>query len=166
MMENETWSGGCQCGAVRYALRETPSNACICHCRMCQKQFGSFFGAFADVPPDSFQLTRGAPGWFQSSDEAMRGFCRDCGTPMFYKFMGRERIAVSIGSLDRHSDMMPQAQYGIEGREPWFADLAHLPQTSPSEGDNGVGDTPERFEAIRLSNRQHPDHDTNDWPPR
>ena len=164
-MKSEIWTGGCQCGAVRYALLETPGNACICHCRMCQKQFGSFFGAFADVPTDSFRITRGSPGWFQSSDEALRGFCRDCGTPLFYKFMSSPRIAVSIGALDRHSDMKPQAQYGIEAREPWFADLPFLPQTVTGDGDNGSGDTPARFESIRLSNHQHPDHDTVDWPP-
>jgi hypothetical protein len=165
MMTYESWTGGCQCGAVRYELLEKPANACICHCRMCQKQFGSFFGAFADVHPDNFRITRGAPGWFQSSDEAMRGFCRDCGTPLLYKFMSNQRIAVSIGSLDRHSEVKPQAQYGIEAREPWFSELPFLPETATGEGDNGVGDTPERFENIRLSSRQHPDNDTVEWPP-
>lgn len=160
----ELWTGGCQCGAVRYALTQRPENACICHCRMCQKQFGNAFGAFADVPPQAFRLTRGEPGWFDSSDQASRGFCRDCGTPLFYKFLGSGRVAVSIGSLDRHSEVVPQAQYGIEAREPWFALLHLLPQTRTGEGDNGVGDTPERFEAIRASNRQHPDHDTAERP--
>lgn len=164
MMDIETWSGGCQCGAVRYALLETPGNACICHCRMCQKQFGNVFGAFADVAPESFTITRGTPGWFESSDEALRGFCRDCGTPLFYRFIGSRRVAVSIGSLDRHSDVKPQFQYGVESREPWFADLAHLPQLVTGESGNGVGDTPERMERIRLSCRQHPDHDTEVWP--
>jgi len=132
---------------------------------MCQKQFGSFFGAFASVSPEHFRITRGTPGWFQSSDEAERGFCRDCGTPLFYKFLSSPQIAVTIGSLDRHSEVKPLFQYGIEAREPWFADLALLPQTVTGEGDNGVGDTPERFEKIRLSSRQHPDYDTVAWPP-
>ena len=165
-MESSPWTGGCQCGAVRYVLLESPSNACICHCRMCQKQFGSFFGAFADVAPESFKITRGEPGWFESSDEARRGFCRDCGTPLFYKFLGSQRVAVSIGSLDRHSDVKPQFQYGIEAREPWFAELPLLPQLVTGESGNGVSDTPERMESIRLSNRQHPDHDTTVWPRR
>lgn len=165
-MDTEIWAGGCQCGAVRYALSETPDNACICHCRMCQKQFGNLFGAFCDVAPEHFRLSRGDPGWFQSSDEALRGFCRDCGTPLFYKFLSTLRIAVSIGSLDRHSDMKPQFQYGVESREPWFDDLSRLPELVTGESGNGVGDTPERMERIRLSCRQHPDHDTASWPTR
>ena len=43
-MEKELWQGGCQCGAVRYEYTVRPDNAGICHCRMCQKQFGNFFG--------------------------------------------------------------------------------------------------------------------------
>lgn len=163
-MESESWTGGCQCGAVRYALLDAPTNACICHCRMCQKQFGSFFGAFASVDPARLRITRGEPGWFQSSDEALRGFCRDCGTPLFYKYLSSPQLAITIGSLDRHSEVKPLIQIGIEGREPWFADLPHLPGLSSGAGDNGYGDTPERIEQIRLSNRQHPDHDTADWP--
>ncbi len=166
MMDSETWTGGCQCGAVRYAVLDRPTNACICHCRMCQKQFGSFFGAFASVEPDRFRITRGTPGWFQSSDEAERGFCRECGTPLFYRYLSSDQLAITLGSLDRHSEIRPEAQYGIEGREPWFHELLLLPQTKSGDGDNGVGDTPERFEKIQLSNRQHPDHDTAEWPTR
>ena len=42
-MRNSHITGGCQCGAVRYALHEEPTGAHICHCRMCKKAFGSFF---------------------------------------------------------------------------------------------------------------------------
>ena len=165
-MNEVRMTGGCQCGAVRYALHTMPDNPCICHCRMCQKQFGSFFGVFADVDSKFFELTRGEMAFFKSSDDGDRGFCRDCGTPLAYRFASTPRISVSIGSLDDHSAMKPIAQYGIESREPWFGELASLPATETGIGDNGVGDTPERFEMIRKSNRQHPDHDTAIWPPQ
>ncbi len=159
-MGDEVWTGGCQCGAVRYALQRRPDGACICHCRMCQKQFGSAFGAFASVAEDQFSLTRGAMAWFQSSDEAERGFCRDCGTPLAFRLRSQPRISLAIGTLDRHSEIRPAVQYGIEAREPWFADLHLLPATVTGEGD-----VAERYEVIRATNHQHPDCDTADWPP-
>jgi hypothetical protein len=163
-MTEDRWTGGCQCGAVRYEFTVKPDNPCICHCRMCQKQFGNFFGSFAGSQVEDFRLTRGQLAIFESSDDAERGFCRDCGTPLTYKAKSRPRISVSIGSLDRHSEMKPQYQYGLEACEPWFAELHDLPGTRTGDGDNGEGDTAERFELIRQSNHQHPDHDTTEWP--
>ena len=42
---NPVMTGGCQCGAVRYALMSEPTHASICHCRMCQKAFGNYFAS-------------------------------------------------------------------------------------------------------------------------
>ena len=39
------YSGGCQCGAVRFHATELRDNPHLCYCRMCQKAFGGFFGA-------------------------------------------------------------------------------------------------------------------------
>lgn len=154
-------TGGCQCGAVRYALRAVPLDPDICHCRMCQKAFGSFFAPLAGVPLPAFELTRGALAIFKSSDRAERGFCRNCGTPLTFHYIGSDRIAVSIGSLDRPEEVRPAAQCGIEGRLSYFADLAALPGDKTTENDE-----PEVAAAIRGSNHQHPDHDTAAWPPK
>ena len=75
-------TGGCQCGAVRYALLEEPTGAHICHCRMCQKAFGSFFAPLTGLPMTAFEITRGELAIFKSSDPTERGFCRNCGTPL------------------------------------------------------------------------------------
>ena len=37
-------TGGCQCGAVRYAISAAPLRLIACHCRECQKQSASAFG--------------------------------------------------------------------------------------------------------------------------
>src|SRR5882757_5308985 len=73
-----TMTGGCQCGAVRYALFETPEST-VCHCRMCQKAVGGPFAAFCKVKLPHFAWTLGEPASFQSSSAANRQFCRACG---------------------------------------------------------------------------------------
>ncbi len=153
-------TGGCQCGAVRYALLQQPDNPHICNCRMCQKAFGSFFAPLTGVPLEKFELTRGELSIFKSSDQAERGFCRNCGTPLSFRFAGGPRISVSIGSLDEPEKVQPQSQYGIEGRLSWFAALPTLKGDKTTEADS-----PELAPKIAASNHQHPDHDTEVWPP-
>jgi hypothetical protein len=53
-------TGGCQCGAIRFALSAAPVKISICHCRMCQKASGAPFASFADIPHEDFSWTRGS----------------------------------------------------------------------------------------------------------
>ena len=151
-------TGGCQCGAVRYALHEQPSGPHICHCRMCQKAFGSFFAPLAGVAMDKFEVTRGAISYFRSSDEVERGFCALCGTPLIFHYVGKPRLAFALGSLDEPAKIQPREQFGIEARMPWFGELAALPGNKTTEEDNA-----DLAAAIAHSNHQHPDHDTAEW---
>jgi len=145
-------TGGCQCGAVRFRVEGEPGRASICHCRMCQKAFAGPFGALVTVAVAGLAWTRGAPARFQSSDTVRRGFCHGCGTPLFFRYVEMDRIAVSIGSLDDPRGIFPEKQYGIESRLPAFATLADLPGETTAEG------TAPEFRATLVS-RQHPDHD-------
>jgi hypothetical protein len=150
-------TGGCQCGAVRYALYAAPQGPHICHCRMCQKAFGSYFAPLAGVALADFAWTRGQPKVFNSSDIVERGFCGDCGTPLSFRYTDGKRIAVSLGSLDHPEQVAPKEQCGMESAMPFLSDLAGLKGTRTEE------DTPaERL--ARIKTRQHPDHDTDQWP--
>jgi hypothetical protein len=143
-------TGGCQCGAVRYALLAPPDESSICHCRMCQKASGQPFMALARVKANELAWTRGAPAVFQSSNLAERGFCRDCGTPLTYRFFEGDDISVSVGSLDNPLAAPPTIQYGVESELPWFATLADLPRMRTDEFLTSE-------QAARFANRQHPD---------
>lgn len=153
-------TGGCQCGAIRYALYAEPTNPHVCHCRMCQKAFGSYFAPLAGVPVDKFELTRGALATFRSSEPTERGFCRDCGTPLTFRYLDKPRISVALGSLDAPEKIPPQRQYGPEGRMSWFATLAALPGEVTTEEEE-----PDLAGRIAATSHQHPDHDTAVWPP-
>jgi hypothetical protein len=154
------FTGGCQCGAVRYALHAEPTDPHICHCRMCQKAFGSFFAPLAGVPVESFEITRGTLAVFRSSDPTERGFCRDCGTPLTFRHVEHATINVALGSLDEPARVPPARQYGLEGRLPWFSSLASLAGETTTE--QHMQDLARR---IAATSHQHPDHDTTSWPP-
>ena len=156
-------AGGCQCGAVRYALHEQPNNPHICHCRMCQKAFGNFFAPLTGVPLTSFELTRGELAVFMSSDQTERGFCRDCGTPLTFHYVDSPRIAISIGSLDEPEKVVPAHQYGIEARLPYFAALAALPGEKTTEEDD-AGTRGEDRRAPTTSIPTLPSHGGDDEP--
>ena len=145
-------SGGCQCGAVRFRA-ERLGRASICHCRMCQKAMGGFFGPFVDVY--DFAWTRGAPKYFQSSNLVKRGFCGNCGTPLSFEGPGWP-VNIAIGAFDHPEVIEPVLQVGIEGKLPYLDDLIGLPQRAPKEA--------EMMEGVLASivSRQHPDHDTDD----
>ncbi len=145
-------TGGCQCGAVRYALYAEPEGVHICHCRMCQKAFGSFFAPLAPVRNRDFAWTKGEPGLYRSSEIVERGFCPACGTPLSFRYTDGDWMDVSIGSLDEPARVRPKEQFGIEARMPWFDELHTLPGTR-TEDDIA----PERL--ARLKSLQHPDRD-------
>lgn len=155
----QTWSGGCQCGAVRYRFTQKPSGAHICHCRMCQKAFGAFYAPLVGGPLARFELTRGELSIFRSSDQAERGFCNQCGTPLSFGYIDGDRISVSIGSLDDPECFQPIDQHGIESRLSWANDLGNLPDRPPTESENEHA-----AHFIKSTNHQHPDHDTSRWP--
>jgi hypothetical protein len=159
-MSTAVLTGGCQCGAVRYALDQQPQNVHVCHCRMCQKAVGGPFAIICPVMKSAFRVTRGTISYFHSSDVARRGFCRDCGTPLTFEYPEADDIGVLGGTLDEPDRAPPVIQYGNESRVSWYGGLIALPGDHPTYADN-----PEMRQRIGSTNRQHPDHDTEHWPP-
>ena len=152
-------TGGCQCGAIRYALTAPPERVHLCHCRMCQKAVGGPLAALAPVPRSGFAWTRGTPASFASSSLAHRDFCGRCGTPLSFRYDDAATISVTLGSLDHPQDVPPVRHYGFEGRIPWLDKIASLPAETTQESMSS-----ER--ARKYVNYQHPDHDTPaDWSP-
>ena len=142
-------TGGCQCGAVRFSV-ERLGRASLCHCRMCQKAFGGFFGPLVDA--HGLTWTKGGPSYFQSSNLARRGFCQSCGTPLTFELQGGPPN-VAIGAFDDPAAITPAVQVGLEGKLPYVDHLADLPTLTSDEGA--------RFAAhvAAVTSYQHPDHD-------
>lgn len=151
------YSGGCQCGAIRFHVVGALTHSSICHCRMCQKAFGAYYAPLVSVRGSDFRWTRGEPRRFRSSNSVQRGFCADCGTPLTYE--APDGVAVAAGAFDEPARLPPTIQYGIEARLPFVDTLGSLTALR-SEQDTEAGD----FLRYIVSH-QHPDHDTDAWPP-
>ena len=145
-------TGGCQCGAIRFALSAPPVRISICHCRMCQKATGAPFASLAEVALEHFEWTRGLPALFRSSSIAERGYCRECGTPLSFHHIDGPRIEVMTGAFDRPDRVVPIQQFGTESRLGWVVTIANLPSHTTLENYG-----PERMAGI--VSHQSPDHD-------
>ncbi len=152
----DRYSGGCQCGAVRFHVHGVLGDASICHCRMCQKAFGAYYAPLVSVRGTEFSWTRGTPRHFASSNLVRRGFCADCGTPLTYE--APDGIAVAAGAFDEPALLPPKVQFGLEAKLPFVDTLHTLPGTR-TEDDAAA----QEFLA-RIQSYQHPDHDTGHWP--
>ncbi len=146
-------TGGCQCGAVRFASYSNPGRISVCHCRMCQKAVAGPFAAFVEIPHGDFAWTRGLPGTFRSSSTAERDFCTACGTPLSYRKLNGSVIELLTGAFDRPDRVIPTYQIGIESKLAWAMNLHNLPGKTTVESWGSA-------EAGSIVSRQHPDHNT------
>ena len=127
-------TGGCQCGAVRYALDAPPVTAEFCHCRMCQRAVGQPAAAYADVDRAAFRWLTALPANYRSSDIAQRGFCAGCGTPLTFDAFAEPTLAITIGSLD-DPDLVPVGGHcGIQSKVAWLTLNDSLPQRATGDG--------------------------------
>ncbi|MBB3591862.1 hypothetical protein FHX08_002206 [Rhizobium sp. BK529] len=151
-----TYTGGCQCGAIRFRARGLSHHASICHCRMCQKAFGAYYAPLVSVRQMEFEWTRGERKIFRSSNLVSRGFCGDCGTPLTYE--APDGMAVAAGAFDDPAAFPPSIQWGIEAKIDFVDHLHELP------GERTEADQEAESFLHEIVSNQHPDHDTPDWP--
>jgi hypothetical protein len=147
------FTGGCQCGAVRFAVYAEPVRIGLCHCRMCQKAVAGPFVSLADVRHEDFAWTRGKPATFRSSTIAERDFCSACGTPLSYRQIGGENIELTTGSFDHPARVAPTYATGTESQLDWVGSIGSFPGRTTSELLKAAG-------AKQIVSYQHPDHDT------
>jgi len=102
---NKTATGGCLCGAVRYEISGALRGVVNCHCRMCQRLHGNF-GPHTKAPKDNIKLIkRDGLAWYKTSEVARRGFCRECGSSIFWEPFEQDATGIIAGSLDSPSGL-------------------------------------------------------------
>lgn len=98
--------GGCLCRATRYQATDYDRVA-HCHCAICKKATGAAFATWVCIKLSLFRQLSGEATFRRSFPKCSRGFCPECGTPLFMKYDGDDEIAVSLGSLDHPERVSP-----------------------------------------------------------
>jgi hypothetical protein len=120
------YTGGCQCGAIRYEIHAEPLTLYVCHCTECQKQSSSAFGMSMTLPRTALKITQGSPKSWQRKAESGRDvaclFCGQCGTRLFHNpARNPDIVNVKPGTLDDTRWLKPAGHTWVQSAQPWVA---------------------------------------------
>jgi len=120
---NKHIQGSCLCGAVGFSAK-LPSKWCAhCHCNMCRKAHGAGYVTWVGFEQDRVSVDQGDDqlAWYESSPGAQRGFCRQCGSTLFFR---SERWAgelhIALGCINDAIDRQPQANVFFDSHVEWM----------------------------------------------
>ncbi len=127
-MSNE---GGCLCGKIRYQCTEETGGG-HCHCVDCRKSSGTGHCSHMMVPESGFSIS-GEVKFFDkpadSGNRVKRGFCPDCGSPVYSTNSGMPgSFFVRASSLDNVEHFKPQMVVYTDRAASWDHMDASLPR--------------------------------------
>ena len=117
------YTGGCQCGSVRYVLTAEPIRLIDCHCKECQRQSGSAFGMSMPVKKESLTVT-GLTKQFtriaDSGNEVTGVFCPECGVRIYHVVKSAPDVAsIKPGTLDDTLWLRPELVIWMKSAQDW-----------------------------------------------
>ena len=117
------YTGGCQCGLVRYTLTAEPTRLVACHCKECQRQSGSAFGMSMLVQEASLTVTGQTKQFTRIADSGHENtgvFCPNCGVRIYH--IPRYVTGVLVlkpGTLDDTSWLQPEYFVWMKSAQGW-----------------------------------------------
>lgn len=111
--------GHCLCGSVRVTAKDTGSDVGACHCKMCRRWGG---GPFMEIQCGTKVTFEGEENIavYNSSDWAERGFCKTCGTHLFYRFKENYHHGVPIGLFEDDDSLVFAHQVFIDEKPSFY----------------------------------------------
>jgi len=113
-------TGSCLCGAVRLTAINPSNKVGACHCGMCRKWGG---GAYMEINCGTDISFEGIDDItvHNSSSWAERGFCKKCGSHLFYRLKESKQHMVPVGLFDDHEDFVFESQVFIDRKPSYYS---------------------------------------------
>jgi hypothetical protein len=113
-------TGSCLCGAVRITANNPSNKVGACHCGMCRKWGG---GPFMEIDCGADVLFEGEEDItvYNSSSWAERGFCKKCGSHLFYRLKESGQHMVPVGLFDNLENLVFESQVFIDKKPSFYS---------------------------------------------
>ncbi len=124
--------GSCLCGAVAFEVDGPLPPPDACHCVQCRKHSGHFF-ASSDVPRKNLRFISGEDkiAWYKSSERARRGFCKVCGSTLFWDpLVPRDWIGIAMGAFDSPTETKLKIHIYVAEKGDYYDIADGLPQNA------------------------------------
>ena len=120
MNEYFVGKGACLCGLVQFTASQAEKSIGACHCEMCRKWgSGPFVGVHCGVQV-AFQGEESI-SIFSSSSWAERGFCKRCGSHLFYRLKGNLHHFIPAGLFENQDAFILERQSYIDKKPAYFS---------------------------------------------
>jgi hypothetical protein len=125
------FQGGCLCGEVRYSADDNPLVTGHCYCRDCRRSSGTAHCTHLALPDVTFRAA-GEVRFFahpaDSGNIVRRGFCPQCGSPLYSTNDGTPGIVyIRASSLDNPEVISPQLSVYASRAPAWDQPPSELP---------------------------------------
>ena len=120
--DDQTVTGGCLCGAIRFELTEPPTDAGYCHCTRCQRRTGTAASVQARVDGATFRLTAGEEllgAWRHPDGGFEKCFCTRCGAHLFSRNEDGTQMSVRMSAFDGDPGVRPRWRAFVAYAAPW-----------------------------------------------
>ena len=128
---NSVKNGKCLCGAVQLSITNMTDQIGVCHCNTCRNWGG---GPFFSIEAGDQVEIRGKESLaiYNSSNWAERGFCKNCGTHLFYRIKQNQHYHVLAGLMGDGEGAHLEHQLFID-QKPGFYSFAQQTETYTGE---------------------------------
>ncbi len=134
-MTAEMHTGTCLCGGVRFKTHGELRGVVYCHCTQCRRQSTHYY-AMTNVVDTALEVI-GADSvqWFEASTDAKRGFCKTCGSVLFWKHKDLDYTSVSAGAFESPSGLHAESHIFVADKGDYYSIDDGLPQYARSSAD-------------------------------
>lgn len=119
MSEAKQNIGTCLCGAVEVLPTQASTHVSACHCKMCRKWSGGPL-VVVDCNGEVNFSGENNVGIYDSSEWAERGFCKQCGSHLFFRLKGGTHYWIPAGLFADDKDFSFDLQVFIEEKPDYY----------------------------------------------